>query len=187
MVCGLSCSVAHRILVLPCCCSVPRHVWIFLTPWTAAPQALLSLTIFQSLLKFISMASMMPSIHLILWCPLFLLLSIFHSIRDISNESPVYISWPKYWRFSFSISPSNEYSGVISLKIDWFDVFAVQGSFRSLLQHHSSKASILWCSAFFMVQLSQSNVTIGKTIALTISSTRDETHIPWIARWILNH
>ena len=111
----------------------------------------------------------MPSSHLILWCcPLLLLPSIFPSIKDFSSESAVHIRWPKYWSFSFSISPSNECSGLISLKIDWFDLLAFQGTFRSLLQQHSSKASILWRSAFFMVQLSQPYVTTGKTIALTI-------------------
>ena len=114
-----------------------------------------------------SIASVMPSTHLILWHPL-VLPSIFASIRDFSNESAVYIRWPKYWSFSFSISPSNEYSELISPTIDWLYLLAVQGTFRSLLQHHSSKASILWCSAFVMVLLSQPWVTTGKTIALTI-------------------
>ena len=112
----------------------------------------------------------MLSSHLILWRPLLLLPSIFPSIRDFSNESSVHIRWPKYWSFSFSASPSSEYSGLISLKIDWFHLLAVQETFRSLLQHHSSKASILWCSAFFIVQLSQSYVTTGKTTALTIQT-----------------
>ena len=110
----------------------------------------------------------MPFNHLILCCPLLLLPSIFPSIEDFSNESAVRIKWPKYWSFSFSISASNEYSGLISLKIDWFDLLAVQGVLRSLLQHHSLKASTLWCSASFTVQLSQLYVTIGKTTALTI-------------------
>ena len=113
-----------------------------------------------------SLHQWLPSSHLILWL-LLLLLSIFPSIRDFSNESSVCIRWPRYWSFSFCISLSSEYSGLISLKIDWFDLLAVQGTFRSLLQHHSSKASILWCSAFFMVQLSQPYVTTGKTTALT--------------------
>ena len=107
----------------------------------------------RSLLKFMSIESVMPSSHLILWCPL-LLPSIFPSIRDFSSELAVHIRWPKYWSFSFSISLFNEYSGLISFKIHWFDLLAVQGTLRSLLQHHSSKESILWCSAFFMVQLS---------------------------------
>ena len=114
-----------------------------------------------------SIALMMASSHLILWCPL-LLPSIFPSIRDFSNESAVHIRWPKYWSFSFSISPSNKHSGLISLKIDWFNLLALQEIFRSLLQHHSSKVSIFWCSAFFTVQLSQPYMTSGKTIALTI-------------------
>ena len=114
-----------------------------------------------------SIAFVMPSSHLILWC-LLLLPSIFPSITDFSNELAVHIRWPKYWSFSFSISLSNEYSGLISLKIDWFDLLAVQGTLRSLLQHHSLKASILWCSALFTVQLSQLYMTTGKTTALTI-------------------
>ena len=116
--------------------------------------------------KFLSIVSMMPSSHLILWYPLLLLPSIFPSIRDFSNESAVHIRWPKYWSFSFSNSPFNEYSGSTSLKIDWFDLLAVQGTLRSLLQPHSLKASILWCSSFFTVQLSKLYVTTGKTIAL---------------------
>ena len=111
--------------------------------------------------------SVMPSNHLILCHPLLLLTSIFPSIRAFSNESVLYIRWPKYWSFSFSISPSNEYSGLISFKIDWFGLLAVQGTLKSLLQHHSSKASILWCSTFFIAQLSHPYMTTGKTIALT--------------------
>ena len=121
-----------------------------------------------SLPKFMFIASVMPCSHLIFWHPLFLLPSIFPRIRDFSNELAVHIRWPKYWSFSFSISLSNEYSGLISLKIDWFDLLAVQGTLRSLLQHHSLKASILWCSALFTVQLSQLYMTTGKTTALTI-------------------
>ena len=131
------------------------------TAWTAAHQAYLSHTISQSLPKFL--ASVMLSSHLTLWGPLLLLPSIFPSIRDFSNESSVHIRWPKYWIFSFSISPSSEYSELISIKIDWFDLLAVQGTFRNLLQHWSSKASILWCSAFFRVQLPQPYMTTGKT------------------------
>ena len=142
-------------------------VWFFATPWTAAHQASQSLTISHSLPKFMFIASVMPSSHLILWSPLLLLPSIFSSIRDFSNELFVHIWWPKYWSFSFSISPSSEYSGLISLKIDWFDCLVLQRTFRSLLQHHSSKTSVLWHSAFTM-QLSQPYVTTGKTIALTI-------------------
>ena len=146
----------------------PSRVWLFVTPWTAARQASPSLTISQSLPKFMFIASVMPSSHLILWCPLLLLPLIIPIIRDFSNESAVHIRWPKYWSFSFSISSSSEYSVLISLKIDWFDLFAVQGTLKSLLQHHSLKASILWCSAFFMVQLSPLYMTTGKTIALTL-------------------
>ena len=136
---------------------------LFVTPWTAAHQASLSFTISQSLLRLM----VMPSNHLILCHPLILLPSIFPSIRLFSNESTLPIRWPKYWSFSFIISPFNEYSELISFRIDWFDLLAVQGTPKSLLQHHSSKASILHCSAFFMVQLSHSYMTTGKTIALT--------------------
>ena len=124
------------------------------TPWTAAHQASLSITNSRSLLKLMSIESVMPSNHLVLCHPLLFLPSIFSSIRVFSNESVLPIRWPKYWSFSFSISPSNEYSGLISFRMDWLDLLAVQGTFKSLLQHHSSKASILWCSAFFIVQLS---------------------------------
>ena len=137
------------------------------TPWTTACQAFLSYTISQNLLKLMSVESVMPSNHLILCCPLLLLPSIFPSIRVFSSESVLHIRWPKYWSFIFNISPSNEYSGLISFRMDWFDLLAVQGTLKSLLQHHSSKASILWCSAFFIVQLSHPYVTTGKTIALT--------------------
>jgi len=137
------------------------------TPWTVARQASLSFTISQSLLKHMSIKSVMQSNQLILCCPLLLLASIFSNIRVFSNESALRIRWPKYWSFSFSISPSNEYSGLISFRIDWFDLLVVQGTLKSLLQHHSSKASILQCSALFMVQLSHPYVTTGKTIALT--------------------
>ena len=128
------------------------HVQLFATPWTAAHQASMSITNSQSLLKFMSIKLVIPSNHLILCHPL-LLPSIFLSIRVFSNESVLCIRWPKYWSFSFSISPSNEYSGLISFRIDWFDLLAVQGTLKSLLQHHSSKASILQHSSFFMVQL----------------------------------
>ena len=137
-----------------------------MTPWTAACQASLSITNSQSLLKLISIESVMPSNHFILCCPLLLLPSIFPSITVFSNESVLRIWWPKYWSFSFGISPSNEYSGLISFRMDWLDLLAVQGTLKSLLQHHSSKASILQCSAFFIVQLSYSYMTTGKTIAL---------------------
>ena len=138
-----------------------------MTPWTAARQGSLSITNSRNLLILISIESVMPSNHLILCCPLLLLLSIFPSIRVFSNESLLHIRWPKYWSFSFSISPFSEYSGLISFRIDWLDLFAVQGTLKSLLQHHSSNASILQCSAFFIVQLSHPYMTTGKTIALT--------------------
>ena len=137
------------------------------TPWIAACQASLSITNSQSSLRFMSIESVMPSSHLIPCRPLLLLPSIFPSIRTFSNESVLHIRWPKYWSFSFSISPSNEYSGLISFRIDWLDHLVVQGILRSLLQHHSSKASVLQCSAFFIVQLSHAYTTTGKTIALT--------------------
>ena len=126
----------------------------FVTPWTAEHQASLSFTNSQSLFKLTSIESVMPSNHLVLCCPLLLLFSIFPSIRVFSNELALQIRWPKYWSFSFSISPSNEYSKLIFFRIDWCDLLAVQENLKSLLQHHSSKASILQCSAFFMVQLS---------------------------------
>ena len=143
------------------------HVQLFATPWTAPWQASLSITNFWSLLKLMSIEPVMPSNHLILCHPLLLLPSIFPSIKVFSSESALRIRWPKYWSFSFSISPSNEYSGLISFRINWLDLLAVQGTLKSLLQHHSSKASILWCSAFFIVQLSHPYKTTGKTIALT--------------------
>ena len=144
-----------------------NRVRLFVTPWTVARQASLSITNSRSLLKLMSIESVMPSNHLILCCPLLLPPSIFPSIRVFSNESPFHIRWPKYWSFSFSISPSNEYSGLIPFRMDWLDLLAVQGTLKSLLQHHSSKASVLWHSAFFMVQLSHPYMTNGKTIALT--------------------
>ena len=143
------------------------RVRLFVTSWTAARQASLSITNSWSLLKLMSIESVMPSNHLILCCPLLLLPSIFPSIRVFSNESALHIRWPKYWSFSFSISPSNEYSGLISFRMDWLDLLAVQGTLKSLLQYHSSKASILWCSAFFIVQLSHPYMTTGKTTALS--------------------
>ena len=130
------------------------RVQLFATPWTAAQQASLSITNSQTLLKLMSIELVMPSKHLILCCPLLLLPSIFPSIRVFSSESVLHIRWPKYWSFSFSISPSNEYSGMISFRMDWLDLLAVQGTLKSLLQHHSSKVSIPQCSAFFIVQLS---------------------------------
>ena len=139
----------------------------FVTPRTAAPQASLSITNSQSLLKLTSIKSVMASNHLILCHPL-LLSSVLPNIRVFSNDSALLITWPKYWSFSFSISPSSEYSVLISFRIDWFDLLVVQGILKSLLQHHSLKASVLQHSAFFMVQLSHPYMTIGKTIALTI-------------------
>ena len=141
-------------------------VLLFVTPWTVACQASLSITNSRSLLKLVSIKSVMPSNHLILCHPLFLLPSIFPSIRVFYNESVLCISWPKYWSFSVSISPSNEHPGLISFRMDWLDLLAVQGTLKSLLQHHSSKAAILQCSAFFIVQLSHPYMTTGKTIAL---------------------
>ena len=138
-----------------------------MTLWTAAHQASLSITNSQSLLKFMSIESVMPSNHLTLCHSLLLLPSIFLSIRVFSGESVLRISWPQCCSFSFSIIPSSEYSGLISFRIDWFDLLAAQGSLKSLLQHHSLKASILRCSAFFMVQLSHPYLTTGKTITLT--------------------
>ena len=143
------------------------HVRLFETPWTAARQASLSMTHSWSLLKLMSMESVMPSDHLILCRPLLPLPSVFPSIRVFSIESVLHIRWPKQWSFSFSISLSSEYSGLISFRIGWLDLLAVQGTLKSLLQHHSSKASIFQRSAFFMVQLSHPYMTTGKTIALT--------------------
>ena len=143
------------------------HIRLFATPWTAARQASLSITNSQSLLKLMSSESVMPSNHLIFCCPLLLPPSIFPSIRVFSNESVLRIKWPKYWSFNFSISPSDEHSGLISFSMDWLNLLSVQGTPKSLLQHHSSKASILRHSAFFIVQLSHPYMTTGKTIALT--------------------
>ena len=140
-----------------------NHVRLFATPWTAAHQASLSSTTSRSLLKFVSIESVMPSNHLILCCPLLPLPSIFPSLRVFSNESSLRIRWPKYWSFNFSVSPSNEYPGLIFFRTDWLDLLAVQGTLKSLLQHHTLKASPLWCSAFFMVQLSHPFMTTGET------------------------
>ena len=145
--------------------SVTQSFWVFVTPWIAALQGFLSITNAQSLLKLMFIKSVMPSNHLILCHPLLLLPSIFPSIRVFSNESALLIRWPKYWSFSFSISLSNEYSGLISFRIGWLDLLEVhglQGSLKGLLQHHSSKASLLQHSAFFIVQLSHPYMTIGK-------------------------
>ena len=144
------------------------HVRLFATAGTAAHQASLSITNSQSLLRLMTIESMLPSNHLILCHPLLLLPSILSSIRVFSNESVLRIREPKYWSFSFSISPSNEYSGLISFRMDWFDLPAVQGTLKNLLQHHSSKASVLQHSAFFVAQLSHPYMTTGKIIALNI-------------------
>ena len=143
------------------------HAQLFATPWTGARQASLSIANSQSLLKLMSIELVMPSSQLILCHPLLLLPSIFLSIRVFSNESTLRMRWPKYWSFSFSISPSNVYSGLISFRMDWLDLLAVQGSLKSLLQHHSAKVSILQHSAFFIVQLSHPYMTTGKTIVLS--------------------
>ena len=137
------------------------------TPWTAACQASLSITSSRSLFKLTFIKSVIPSNHLILYCLLFLLPSIFPSIRVLSNESVLHVRWPKYWGFSFRINPSNEYSGLICFRIDWFDLLAGQRTLKSLLQHHSSKASILQFSAFFRVQISHPYMTTGNTVDLT--------------------
>ena len=143
------------------------HVWLFVTLWNAARQSSLSIINSRSLLKLMSMESVVPSNHLILCHSLLLLPSIFPSIGVFSKESALCVRWPKYCSFSFSITPSIEYSGLISFRMDWFNLLAAQGTLKSLLQHHSSKASALRCSAFFIVQLSHPYMTTGKTIALT--------------------
>ena len=142
-------------------------VQLFAIPWTTVCQASLSITNCQSLPKPTSIELVMPSNHLSLCHPLLLLPSVFPSIRVFSNESALHIRWPKHWSFSFNISPSNEHSGLISFRMDWLDLFAVQGTLKTLLQHHNSKASILQCSAFFILQLSHPYMTTGKTIALS--------------------
>ena len=144
-----------------------RRVRLFVTPWTAGRQASLSITNSRNFLKPMSIESVMPSNHLILCCPLLFLPSIFPRIRVFSNESALHIRWRKYFSFSFSITPSNEHPGLISFRMDWLDLLSLQGMLKSLLQHHSSKASILWHSAFFIVQISHPYTTTGKTIALT--------------------
>ena len=151
-----------------------------MTPWTAAHQASLSITNSWNLLKLMPIESVMPSNHFILCLPLLPQPSIFPSIRVFSNESALRIRWPKYWSFSFSISPSNEHPGLISFRMNWLDLLAVQGTLKSSLQHYSSKASILMCSAFFIVQLSHLYMTTGKTIALTrwtfVGKVNTQTH-----------
>ena len=158
------CNVCVNVVIV----QLLSHVQLFVTPWTPASQASLFFTISRSLLKLMFIELVMPSNHLILSCPLLLLPSIFPSIRVFSKESALCIRWPEYWSFSFSISPSKEYSDLISFRINWLDLLAVQGTLQSLLQHRSSKASIHGHSAFFMVQLSHSYMTTGKIIALTI-------------------
>ena len=158
-----------QILTLPLFSSIQllSCVQLFVIPWTAAHQASLSITSSQSLLKLMTIELLMPSNHFILCRPFLLPPSIFHSIRVFSSESVPCIRWPKYWSFSFNISLSNEHPGLISFRMDCLDFLEVQGTRKSLLQHHSSKASILWCSAFFTVQLSHPYLTNGKTKALT--------------------
>ena len=141
------------------------HVQLFVISWTAAYQASLSFTISRNLLRLMSINSVMPSIHLILCHPILLLPSVFPSIKVFPCESPLHIKWPNYW--GFSIRPSSEYSGLISFRIDWFNLLVIKGTLKSILQHHSSKASVLQCSAFFMVRFTHAYMTPGKTIALT--------------------
>ena len=160
-------SAVYRVV---CSVQLLSHVRLFVTLWTAAYQTSLSITNSRSLRKLMSTESVMPSNHLILCHPLLLLPSIFSRMRVFSSESVLHIRWPKYWNFNFSIGPSNEYSGLISFRMDWLDLLAVQGTLKSLLQHHSSKASILLRSTFFIVQLSHSYMTTGKAIALTIQT-----------------
>ena len=157
------CDWQQVIRAVLCCAESLSCVWLFVTPWTAACQASLSITNSQSLLKLMSIDSMMPSNHLILCHPLLLLPSVFPGIRAFSNKSVLRIRWPKYWSFSFSISPSNEYSGLFSFRMDWLDLLVGQGTLKSLLWHHSAKASILQPLAFFMVQFSHPYTTTGKT------------------------
>ena len=162
----MSCYCSYQLFQFSLVRSLSR-VWLFETPWIAAHQASLSITNSRSLLKLMPIESVMPSSHLILCRPLLLLPPILPSIRVFSNESTLRMRWPKYWSFSFSISPSNEHPGLISFRMDWLDLLAVQGTLKNLLQRHSSKASILQRSAFFTVQLSHPYMTTGKTITLT--------------------
>ena len=164
------CAHEHMMLNLYNSVQISSVAQSCLTPWTTARQASLPITNSQSLLKLMSTGSVMPSNTVVLCRPLLLLPSIFPNIKVFSNESVIRIRWPKYWSFSFSISPSSKYSGLISFRIDCFDLFAVQETLKSLLQHHSSKASVLQCSAFFMVQLSRPYVTTGKTMTRTIQT-----------------
>jgi len=164
---GWKCSVTSSRWHPFCSVQSRSHVRLFATPWTAALQASLSITNSRGPPKLMSIESVMSSNHLILCRPLLLLPSIFPSIRVFSNEPALLIRWPKYWSFSFNISPSNEYPGLTSFRMNWLDLLSVQGTLKSRLQHHSSKASILQRSAFFIVQLSHPYMTTGKTIALT--------------------
>ena len=157
------------------------HVWLFVTPWTAACQASLSITNSWSLLKLMSTELVMPSNHLTLCRPLLLLPSIFPNTRVFSNESTLRIRWPKYQGFSFSISPSSEHPGLISFRMDWLDLLAVQGTLKRLLQHHSSKASILWRSASFMVQLSHPYMTAGKNHSFDCASLKNQKQSKYIS------
>ena len=154
--------------VLCCCCSVAQLCLTIFNPMDCSMPGFPTVTVFWSLLKLMSIELVMPSNHLILYHPLLFPPSLFPSIRVFSQESVLLIRWPKYWSSSFDISPSNEYSGFSSFSIDWFDLFVIQGTFKSLLQYHNLKASIFWCSTFFMVLLSHLYMTTGKTIALTI-------------------
>ena len=163
-------SVTRAVSYTLCYCSLLCHVRLFVTPWTAACQAFPAITISQSLLTLMPIESVIPTNHLILYCPLLLLPSIFPSIRVFFSELSLCIRWPKYWSFSFNISPSSEYFGLISIRIEWFDFLAVPGTLKSHLQHHSSKASILQCSAFSVVQFSHPYMITGKVIALTIQT-----------------
>ena len=160
-------NTSHRSGLKKCCCSATQLYLTLCDPWTTGHQASLSFTISLSLRRLMFTESVMPSNHLVLCHPLLLLPSVSPSIRVFSNKLALYIRWPKYWSFSFSISPTNKYSGLISFRIDWFDLLAVQSTLKSLLQHHSSKASVVQHSTFFMVQLSHPYRTTGKTIALT--------------------
>ena len=159
------------------------HVQLFVTPWTAARQASVSITNSRSLLKLLSIESVLPSNHLILCRPLLLPPSIFPRIRVFSKESVLCIRWPKYWSFSFSIRPSNEYSGLVSFRMNWLDLLTVQGTLNSVLQHHRWKASVLRCSAFFIVQLSHSYMTTGTTIALARWTFLEEVICPKLQSW----
>ena len=164
---SIACHTKYPPLLCPACAVVQllSHVWLFATPWTAARQAFLSIS--QSLLKLMSIELVMPSNHLILCRPLLLLPSTFPSIRVFSNQSGLRIRWPKYWSFSFNFSPSNEHPRLISFRMDWLDLLAVQGTLKRLLQHHSSKASIFQCSVFFILQHSHPYMITGKTTGLT--------------------